>query len=368
MTMILRPTGPDNLTRRSVTNSPRNPSDYEDRVPEIPLIDTIRFSGYIHEHRVPHWQMKRTVDLNGEFADRFTTTQVATEDFNLLVRVTHDGMTEAVIERSLPTLEFGHNIEAVDVSTAARLVHGLYDKAAEFVDWAVDVGELRVRRLDLDRDFDGIEHLDHLLRGLARLHVPRTQNASVFSDNEANGGALTLTRGVRGRWRVSLYDKHAQVSYLARCEPDPDRSAWLERRAAETHGRVRFEIQLRNQGLRDEGIHTMSDLKEQKLMGLREHYFHRAQFGTPVGGAPQVEAVMKQLAITHDRDYKFFGPLIGLLMAEAMNLPQPTTSSATLAKYRKLAKEWGLSAADMSGLAGPPVALDYERGTLRAAS
>jgi hypothetical protein len=367
-TMIPRHAVQYNSNTRSVTNRHRSPSHSEDRESlEAPLIDTIRLSGPIHKHMIPHWQMKISVDDNGEIQDRFTSTRVNTGDFELQVRVARNGEMEAVVERSLPTLRYGHNIDAVNVSTAVRVVNDIYDRASDFVEWAVDVDELRIRRLDLDRDFDGVAHLDHLLRGLARLHVPRTANSSVFSDNEHHGGALTLTRSVRDRWRASLYDKHAQVSHLARHQRDPLLSARMRERAAETQGRVRFEVQLRSKALRERGLNMMSDLDNAILLDLCENYFDRAQFGTPVGGAPHVDAVIARLATTSDSNYKSVGAVLFMLKAEALNLPQPTTSSATLAKYRKLAREWGLSAADMSGLAGPPVALDFERGNLRVA-
>jgi hypothetical protein len=312
--------------------------------------------------------MKQSVDRNGECEQHFTSTRVSTNNFDIQVRNARNGQMEAVIEHSLPTMLYGHNIEAVDVSTAIGLVNDIYRQASDWVEWAVDVGDLRLRRLDADRDFDGVDHLDPLLGGLSRIHVPRTANSGVYMDNEDNGRALTLTRGVKGRWRASLYDKHAQVIHLARQQKDPARSARLQRLAAENQGRVRFEAQLRGPALLDHGVRTMSDLSEQKLLDLREFYFNRAQFGTPVGGAPHVDWVMHRLATSHDPDYKFFGQILVMLKAEAMQLPHPNTSSATLAKYRRLAKEWGLSAADMSGLAGPPVALNFERGTLRATS
>ena len=367
MNMIPPPARTNNWYAGSATNRPCTTPHCADRgLPKTLLIDTIRLAGPIIRHMIPHEQVRRTVDHNGEVEEHFTSTRVNPGDFEIWVRVARDGTMEAVIERSLPTFANGHNIIAVSVPTAAHLVTDLYRRAKDFVEWAVDVGDLRITRLDLVRDFDAVIHLDWLLRGLARIQVPRTGNPSVYSDS-GHGGALTLTRGVRGRWRVSIYDKHAQVSYLARREAEPVRSAWLRELADENRARVRYEVQLRSPILREQGVHTMSDLDERILLDLLENYFHRAQFGTPVGGAPHVVAVMAGLTACVDPNYKFFGSVIGMLMAEATRFPQPTKSPTTLARYRKLAKEWGLSAADMAGVAGPPVALDFERGVMRAA-
>jgi len=368
MTMISQTGVLNNSTTCSATNRYRNPSLYEEREsPETPLIDTIRLTGPVLGHTIRQWQIRISVDDNGEMEDHFTSARESMGDSMLRVRVAHNGVMEAVIERSLPTMKYGHNIDAVGLVTAARLVKDLYDRASAWVEWAVDFDGLRVGRLDLARDFDGVDHLDPLLRGLAQIHVPRTKNSSVYSDNERQGGALTLTRSVQGRWRASLYDKHAQVTHLARHQSEPSKSARLRDLADEIQGRVRFEVQLRSQALRDHGVHTMTDLNEPKLLDLREKYFQRAQFGTPVGGAPHVDAVMHRLATSGDPNYKALGGVLLMLKAEALKLPQPTTSPATLAKYRRLARAWGLSAADMSGLAGPPVALDFERGTLKVA-
>ncbi len=112
----------------------------------------------------------------------------------------------------------------------------------------------------------------------------------------------------------------------------------------------------------------MADLRNDILLSLREDYFLRARFDTPVGGASRLEKVQTSLALSGDPEYKYIGPVVGMLRAEALGLPQPMPSPASLAKYRRLAQAWGLSAADVLTEAGPAVALDFETGTLRAAS
>ncbi|WP_270886267.1 phage/plasmid replication domain-containing protein [Pedococcus sp. 5OH_020] len=326
----------------------------------------MRVSGPIDRHRIAEERFRRSVDRQGEVRDTFTSTQVPLIDGQLDVRMTPTGL-RAVIERSLPTLAYGHNLDPVSVRTAVRLVSDLYGQAAEFVDWGVDVHDLRITRLDLDRDFAEVAHLDRVLRGLARIHVPRTANPSIYGDSKGGGSILTLTRQSPKRWRASLYDKHAQVLHLARQERDPTRCKRLDGLARTARGRVRFEVQLRSQALKEKGVRTVSDLNEASLLNVRKHYFQRAGFDNPVGGAPQVDEVMTRLATSASPDYGFFGAVLAMLKAEALGLPQPTTSPNTLRKYRALARQWGLSAADMACATGPTVVLDYESGRLRSA-
>ncbi len=112
----------------------------------------------------------------------------------------------------------------------------------------------------------------------------------------------------------------------------------------------------------------MADLNDEILLSLREEYFHRARFDTAVGGASKLDQVQTDLALAGDPTYKFFGQVLAMLRAEALGLPYPIPSPGPLADYRRLAKAWGLTAADVLTEAGPAVALDFDSGTLRAAS
>jgi len=141
-----------------------------------PLIDTIRLRGPIIEHRLSKESYVHSRGPDGVYEERFTSGRQNLPHFQLHVRVLH-GNYEAVIERSLPTMQFGHNANAVDVMTATRLVGVLYEEAADHVKWAVPVEQLRISRLDVDRDFTGVNDLDFLLRGLATLSVARSGNA-----------------------------------------------------------------------------------------------------------------------------------------------------------------------------------------------
>jgi len=350
---------PNRSTKPSLSEVPHRTS--------TPLIDTIRVTGRINNHTIPHWNLRQRVDPNGELAECFASSSVRLSDVTVQVRPGRDGLI-AVMEKSLPTLLHGHNVYPVNVTEAIDLVADLHSQASEYVDWIDGPSQLRVNRLDLDKTFQGVRHLPRLLDGLMRVQVPRTTNPRLYCDKN-NGNALTLERGTASRtWRAVLYDKSAQMQTRVRRERDPLRKAHLQRAADQCRNHVRFEAQLHTDALRRTGVTIMADLNDEILLTLRKDYFRRAKFDTPVGGAPRLQQVQTNLATAGDPNYKFFGSVWGMLSAEALGLPQPIPSPGPLARYRCLAKDWGLTAADVLTEAGPAVALDFDSGTLRAAS
>jgi hypothetical protein len=359
---------PGNPRLEPPTNRGAGPSHSEvTRVKATAMIDTMRVAGRISGHSIDASRFRGGTDRNGRFHYTFTSATGKLDAAVIQVRDTPRGL-EAVVERSLPDLMFGHNLIPVTIDQAMVTVADLHRQASSFVNFIDEPHELRIDRLDLDRGFDGVYHPHHLLTHLAQLSVPRTANPSLHYDAKHHGGALTLERGTSSRtWRAVLYDKGTQMNHLVSREQEPGRKARLERAAQQARGHLRFEAQLHADYLRSRGVRTMVDLNEQILVGLREECFNRARFGTPVGGAALLDGVQVRLAGSGDPDYKFFGQVLAMLRAEALGLPQSFSGSATLTKYRSLAKKWGLSDADVLTAVGPAVALDYATGTLRAA-
>ena len=360
---------PGNSPLAPITNRPASASHSEVVVVEATaMIDTIKVSGGISDCCIPVRRFKRVINRRGEFVDIFTSASERLGDTVLQVRATPRGL-EAAMEQSLPTLLYGHNVHPVTIDEAKALVADLYRRASRFVDFIDGPSGLRIDRLDLDRGFDGVTHLHHLLTSLGHLNVSRTSNARLYFDSMHHGGALTLERGTRSRtWRGLLYDKHHQMLDLVKREGDSDSRSRLADAAERARDHLRFEAQLHRDYLRRRKVRTMADLDEQILLGLRRTCFDMARFGTPVGGAARLDEVQIRLAVSRDHDYRSFGPVHAMLRAEALRLPQSFSSPNTLAKYRGLAEAWGLSAADVLSAVGPAVFLDFEAGTLRAAS
>jgi hypothetical protein len=331
----------------------------------VPLVDTIKVSGLIHGFHMPEHLVKRRITSDGEFSDEVVYAKVPLPSGGrIIVHRAQHGELRGSLERSLPTMLDGINLQPVSVDVVPSLVAHLQDQASEWVEWQDEAADLRVSRLDLDRDFVGVEHLDHLLRRLANLRVPRLGNPRVYYDYE-RGGAATLVREPKKAktWRATLYDKHAQVAHLATVERDPTRRKWLTRQAEHARGHLRFEVQVKTQALREQGVTTVADLDEQHLLDLREHYFRRVRFDTPVHGAAHLRALAARLS-NGDPECNFLGPVMQMLYFEALGLPPPY-SHDTLVRYRKLARRWEISAADIPTDDGPPVTLDYETGALR---
>lgn len=358
-----RNAGNRNLVRS--TNRATKPSISEANEPDrLAMIDTIKVAWPIKDHWLTNFRFKRTVSRDGEYADLFTFGSESLKDALLQVRNCNQGL-QASIERSVPSIIHGHNLHPATIEKAKAVVADLYDQASEYVEFACDPLDGRVTRLDLDRGFVGVEHPEHLLTGLARLRVSRSANPRLYY----NEGALTLERRTTSRtWGAVLYDKRAQMVHLADHARDSDWKNRLLETAELARGHLRFEAQLRSRTLRERGITTMNDLDEQILLSLREEIFRRARFDTPVGGADRLNELQVRLACSGDPGYKSFGQVVAMLRAEALGVTPPTTGSATLAKYRALAREWGLSAADVLTTSGPAIALDYETGALRSAS
>ncbi|GEL95296.1 hypothetical protein [Cellulomonas composti] len=308
-----------------------------------------------------------SVDDNGEVHERVTSNTCALPDVDLLVRHTPRGM-EAVLERSLPTLVRGHNITSLDASEAVEAIRYLYEQAAEVVDWADDLGALRITRLDLDRDFTDVTALSPLLYNLARLPARRTHTTRL---HVAPGGAVGLERATPSRtWRALLYDKQAQIEGLASVSRQRNGRVMLTASpTAMAVARVRFEVQLHRDTLHRKGIRTVSDLDHPtRLDEVSREFFRRVRFDTPVGGPSHLEEVHIRLATSGDTDYKFLGQVMGMLHADALGLPPPSQSPTTIARYRALALKWGLSAADvLAQTAGSAMAFDYASGRVRAA-
>jgi len=368
MTIIPFTIDPGNRLVLPSTNR-RTSTSHSERVvvEDTPIIDTIKVCGSISDHWIPCHRFKRVIDSQGEFQDIFTSASEKLDEVVLHVRRTPRGL-EASMERSLPVLLHGDNLHPVTVGEATALVTDLHRQASRWVKFMDGPSGLRIDRLDLDRGFNGVKHVHHLLTSLGHLNVPRTKNAQVYFDAKHHDGALTLERGPRSRtWRALLYDKHAQMLTLVEREDDPDRKAWLADAAERAKGHLRFEAQLHRNFLRPRGVRTMADLNNTTLLGLRQTCFDKARFGTPVGGAARLDELQIHLATSRDPDYKYLGPVLAMVRAEALRLPQPCPAPATLAKYRRLAQKWELSAADVPTAVGPAIVLDYETGILRAA-
>jgi hypothetical protein len=140
--------------------------------------------------------------------------------------------------------------------------------------------QVSVQRLDLPRDFLGIEsthtvlstmHMRHVAQ--ARLNEPRYR---------ADGTMQSLRRGTKKRYIVSGYGKGHELSeHAAR---DRRRRPVLEAWANVSSDLLRVEPQLHAPILREKGIISVSDVANADLQGLSEEFFLRTRWAEPYGG------------------------------------------------------------------------------------
>ena len=80
----------------------------------------------------------------------------------------------------------------------------------------------------------------------------------------------------------------------------------------------------------------------------------------------KIETVVRQIAL-NPKQRKMADRMIGILLLDALGQPQ-IASEETVRRHRALAREHGLSPADLTQPNRPTIALDYTSGTLRRAA
>jgi hypothetical protein len=337
-------------------------------VEPIVHIDTIKVQGHIRDHYVLTENLQRvTHPSTGEISERPRSSGLVElrPGANLKVHY-RNNQALAVMEFSVPTVLTGTNTTPATVGETQSLVEDLHTQASEWVDWEDNYLDLTINRLDLDRDFQVGSDLVAVLDGLVAVPVPRVTVTHRYVDSK-RGGAETLTKGVPGRWNATLYDKQAQVRHLAGRQQDDYAHARLLREAEAAEGVLRFEVGLRRDPLRAEGITTVAGLADiPNLARVRSKYFERARFNQEVGGMNKIETVVKQITLSPEQR-KMTDRMLGILMFDALGQPQ-VASDETVRRHRALAREYGLSPADLSQPDRPTIALDYQSGTLRRAA
>ncbi len=206
------------------------------------------------------------------------------------------------------------SVAAVDAAIARAMSESLFVPAIGSVE------EANVKRLDVTRDFAGVTDAAALIGGLIGVHRAYGRQSMVYFD-PARKGAQTLRVGGKADL-VLLYDKAAET----------------EGQAADT---VRFESRCRGWAARYGGISKVSDLDDEHVDTLGWDRFDWSGMGTSVESNMQglAEAVhaMGLPQMTEQR-------LIGYLVQRACGIPQKLSNDSA-AKYRRLAREGGVSMA-----------------------
>ena len=235
---------------------------------------------------------------------------------------------------------------------------------------ACSVSEFSVTRADIARDFLEVERPGELIRGLASVHRPYARLNMVHADSSRNR-AQTLMVGSKTSFVVRLYDK------------------FTESEGAAPAGTLRWELEGKRALLQRSGIRVLGDLTDERMGAVARERWEWSGMGLEV--VCGVPALLDRLSVgrpcsppngaqrygvrkwdrTADslRARAVLSPaqrrgFIGWLAEKACGV-ESDIGSETLAKYRRVEREYGIVAADLfSGEAGLQVVgrLDFETG------
>lgn len=204
-----------------------------------------------------------------------------------------------------------------------------------------DVGAMRVRRLDVARDFVDVARPDFLVRGLGPVHRPWARRNLVHYD-PARSGAQTLMVG-SGAGVVRLYDKDMETGGKA-------------------PGVLRWEAECRRDWCEKYGgVTTLDEVSDESVARLGLNRWEWSQMGTEVEA---MEAVVEKV-MRSDLSFAEQRGLIGYLTMIATGA-DVRAATHTHSKYRRVARELGVTV-DPGSLGGESpgfrARLDLESGT-----
>lgn len=354
------PTAVDPCTDAVPTPTP------SDRARKTPVsgygVDTIALRGPSSERFLEELPTKRFQamydDDDNELGEYQTSGQAAQHVGQTIVRIHGDrrtGQPEVAIQFSVPSVLDGHNRDAVPASKVSDVVDAVI---CEIQRHFVDVPPMqlfRLVRVDFARDFEQVQDPARTLHAISQLVVPRSQRDKL--ERGMTGRWQTLSRGNSDRWLARGYDKEMQLRDLANREPH--RRALLLRVADESLGRLRWELELKADLLREKGLRTLTDLESERVDPLVEGYFERSRFNEVIGGTTRVQETMQSL-IDEGRQSDVRG-VLAVLGASLAGIDVPYSPNK-VQEYRVLAKNLHLSPADLISSEREARRLDFASG------
>ena len=225
-------------------------------------------------------------------------------------------------------------------AAVAGVVREALSQAGCLVRLPEDLESLRVKRLDVARDFEGISSPPELLRALAPLHRPWARRNLIHADPSRNGAQTLMVGSAAGVMRA--YDKHAESP-----EKVPE-------------GVLRFEVEARDRWAeRYGGMRRLGDVTEANVLVLARNRWEWSQMGAEVVKGPEaVRAKLARTGLSGAQQRAFIGYLWEQACGGTFD-----GSSHTLVKYRGLQRELGIAPAELfSSSEGVVVRLDFDSG------
>jgi hypothetical protein len=235
----------------------------------------------------------------------------------------------------------GHGLAAVD--DLDTVLYAMEVAAWTCMEPSIEQAEWRVKRVDVARDFVGIEDAGRLIRGLVSVHRPHSRQNMVYADPKRNQAQTLMVGNATGKTR--LYDK------------------WAETDGGVSEGTVRWETEARRDWLhRLAGIERVRDLTEENVGQLARDRWEWSAMGTEVASSVgRLVRVVQSSDDLSEREAAFF---LGWLMCEAAGQPMRSLSSHTVSKYRRMQRQLGIAApSDFEGMVEVLTRLDWDSGT-----
>lgn len=233
------------------------------------------------------------------------------------------------VEASVARLAHGNNAVPLDFSDLGQITKELVDACSAVLPAAVtgaDLDLIDISRIDVVRDFHGIEDPGFIFTGMTTGRVPGGAVSKIYCERRKTT-VTGVSVGPRRRWVARLYDKHAEAPLHA------------------ASGHVRFEVQLRHQRLQSPWaarhgglVATLADVQEVTMENLAEATFHHVGFDAVVIPAEEIAIRVAKITglspATRSR-------LIGYCVQVAAGVA-PGLSDKTERKYALLVREHGL--------------------------
>lgn len=206
-------------------------------------------------------------------------------------------------------------VEALDQVVGVAIDEGYFDPLVG------SVAEMNCKRLDVAADFGNVHNPEHIIGGLIGVHRPYARKTGVFHDSQRSGAQTLLVGGRQSE--VRLYDKEAET------------------KAAVTNT-LRWEGQCRSNWLDRYGdIKRVSDITPSNVESLGMNRWDWSAMGQQVVSTAQmVTDIVSRSELSPTEQQR----LLGLLMQQAYGV-SVRQSRTTASKYRKIARELGISMA-----------------------
>ncbi len=204
----------------------------------------------------------------------------------------------------------------------------------------IPLDEWRVKRLDVARDFDGVQDVPGLLTGLASVHRPWSRRNNLFNDATRKGAQTLMVGGRQSGAR--LYDKERETGGIA------------------PPGTLRFEVQARTDWCNKYGgIATLRDITDASVHRLAIHRWEWSGMGTEVGTRSEVVARVTRSGLSLQQQCSF----LGWLMLTSAGHPDAVSKNVNT-KYRRIARQLHVALGPET-LSGALVGhLDWDEGTV----